>query len=222
MKITTDSCVFGAWAADRINHSELIINNFLDIGTGSGLLSLMVAQKNKLRIDSVEIDKEAAGQAKENIAASPWHEFIKVHHLNILSMNVPLKYDVIVCNPPFYENELASDQPQKNIAHHSEELTIGQVLKFISVNLAENGLFFLLIPYKRDEEIKLLMQQNALYPLEFVILKQSVKHAPFRIIIKGTNKKSEIFNTQTLSIWDEKQKYTEDFVKLMKDYYLYL
>ena len=106
--------------------------------------------------------------------------------------------------------------------HHSEELTIGQVLKFISVNLAENGLFFLLIPCKRDEEIKLLMQQNALYPLEFVILKQSVKHAPFRIIIKGTNKKLEIFNTQTLSIWDEKQKYTEDFVKLMKDYYLYL
>ena len=222
MKVTTDSCAFGAWAAEEIQESKSKIERILDIGAGSGLLSLMIAQKNDAVIDAVEIDEEAAIQAKENIAASPWQKKIQVHSTNILDFQPAEKYDAIICNPPFYESELASNQQQKNIAHHSEALSLAQVLAAVKQHLHVGGIFFVLSPFKRSEEIKQLVQQNGLYLLESVILKQSLKHQPFRMMIMGTNKKSSVTNTHTISVWDQHQQYTENFIRLLKDYYLYL
>jgi tRNA1Val (adenine37-N6)-methyltransferase len=222
MKVTTDSCVFGAWAAEKMQQSKLKIKNVLDIGSGSGLLSLMLAQKNTARIDAVEIDAECAKQAKENIGVSPWQEMIDVHEANILTFQSLHRYDVVICNPPFYENELASVKQQKNIAHHSEELKISQVLASISKHMNDNAWFFLLIPYKRSNEVGEIIRQNGLFMIESVILKQSVNHEPFRIMIMGANEKTDSANTQVLSIWNEERQYTEGFVSLLKDYYLYL
>jgi len=222
MKVTTDSCFFGAWASEQIRNHQSEIRNALDIGTGTGLLSLMIAQKNTIEIDAVEIDEEASKQAGENIAASPWGERVKVHRSNILDLPPSQKFDAIICNPPFYENELNSDNRQKNIAHHSEELTIQEVIQIIAKHLEANGLFFLLYPYKRDEEIKKLLNQQQLFPTKSVILKQSVKHQPFRMITTGSPLKNGIEEMETISIRDENQNYTEPFVGLLKDYYLYL
>lgn len=228
MKVTTDSCFFGAWAAEEIQKSKVKIKNLLDIGTGSGLLSLMVAQKNEVRIDAVEIDKEAATQAQENISSSPWQESIKVHNDNILLFQSSQKFDVIICNPPFYENELQSGKTEKNIAHHSEELMISQVVEIIAQHLTGDGLFFLLYPFKRNEEINKLFEQNELYPLQSVILKQSVKHQPFRMMTMGgrierETERERIKSMETIiSIRDEHQQYTKDVVNLLSDYYLYL
>jgi tRNA1Val (adenine37-N6)-methyltransferase len=227
MKVTTDSCVFGAWAADEIQKSKVKIQNLLDIGTGTGLLSLMIAQKNDLEIEAVEIDEEAAMQARENVLSSPWDERLEVHHDNILLFQSDQKFDVIISNPPFYENELQSGKAEKNIAHHSEELLISQVVQLIAQHLNEKGIFFLLYPYKRQDEINKLFQINELYPLRSVILKQSVKHQPFRIMTMGTKsevagKRESSFRDITMSIRDENQQYTEPFVSLLKDYYLYL
>lgn len=233
MKVTTDSCVFGAWAAEEIQNfirchrfaggaAQFSIQNILDIGAGSGLLSLMIAQQNEVQIDAVEIDKEAAAQAQENISSSPWNERIRVHHDNILLFQPAQKFDAIICNPPFYENELASGNPGKNIAHHSEELLLSQVMQIISNHLNENGLFFLLYPFKRREEAMQLLHQNGLYPLQSVILKQSVNHQPFRMMTMGTNKETAPLPDAIISIWDENRQYTEPFVDLLKDYYLHL
>lgn len=222
MKVTTDSCFFGAWAAEEIRSEELKIKNVLDIGTGTGLLSLMIAQKNDVEIDAVEIDREASQQAKENVEASPWKERIHIFNEDIRSFQPAKKYDCIISNPPFYENELASEVQTKNIAHHSEQLTIAEVLRIIKAHLSEDGIFFLMYPFKRNKEIEQLLTENELFLLDSVILSQSVKHSPFRVLIKGTSKKEISTSTESISIWDEHQQYTKPFVDLLKGYYLYL
>jgi len=222
MKVTTDSCFFGAWAAKKMENSEWRMENLLDIGTGTGLLSLMIAQKNEINIDAVEIDKEASQQAKENVQASPWRNRIHVFNEDILSFQADKKYDCITSNPPFYENELSSGVQKKNIAHHSEQLTISDVLRTIKTHLKEDGIFFLMYPFKREKEIEQLLQQNELYVVNSVILSQSVNHSPFRMIVKGTNRKTTAETSDAVSIWNEHQQYTKPFLDLLKDYYLYL
>lgn len=222
MKVTTDSCFFGAWAASEIQKSKIQIQNVLDIGAGTGLLSLMIAQKNNVCFDAVEIDAEAAHQAKENICSSPWLEKIKVYNQNILGFHSEHKYDCIICNPPFYENELVSAEQKKNIAHHSSDITISQVLNEIKKNLKEEGTFFLMYPAKREKEVNSLFDKNNFYFLKKIILKQSVNHSAFRIITMATKQNLNQAETLEISIWNEKQQYTKEFIDLLKDYYLYL
>ena len=106
MKVCTDSCLFGAWIAAKIAKRYLDPKRILDIGTGTGLLSLLLAQKTDARIDAVEIAGEAFNQSKENFSASPWSEKITAYHADIKSWNAPSKYDLLICNPPFFENDL--------------------------------------------------------------------------------------------------------------------
>lgn len=222
MKVTTDSCFFGAWAAREMENGEWKMENVLDIGTGTGLLSLMVAQTINAQIDGVEIDKDAAEQAKENIRSSLWPDRIKIFNENILSWQPTKKYDCIICNPPFYENELASVHEKKNLAHHSSQLTISQVLEIIKCNLKSDGVFFLLYPFKRKEEIEKLVRLNDLYVGKQVVLRQSSNHPPFRVVIMGANWQPDKIISIETSIWNDRQQYTEEFVELLKDYYLYL
>ncbi|MGZ3882139.1 MAG: tRNA1(Val) (adenine(37)-N6)-methyltransferase, partial [Flavisolibacter sp.] len=222
MKVTTDSCVFGAWVARELAREETRTKRLLDIGSGTGLLSMMIAQKNEVEIDAVEIDNEAAVQSKENITSSPWKERIRVFNQDITLFKTDGKYDCIVCNPPFYENDLSSESKTKNTAHHSENLTLVEVVEFIAGNLNEGGTFFLMLPFKRREELKRLVEQNRLHLNTVLALRQSLKHGPFRILVRGSNSRTDTRNEIAVSIWDEDQQYTDWFVELLKDYYLYL
>jgi len=222
MKVTTDSCFFGAWIAEAIRNSELKVGSILDIGTGTGLLSLMVAQKNAIRIDAVEIDIDAATQAKENINGSPWSKSIQVFNEDVLMFWPNKKYDCIICNPPFYENELTSGHAKKNIAHHSSQLTISQALNITKNNLNAGGLFFLMYPFKREQEIDQLLLENKLYIVKSVSLKQSLRHPPFRTMIMGTTTQTDPESRLTVAVWNEGQQYTDQFRNFLKDYYLYL
>jgi tRNA1Val (adenine37-N6)-methyltransferase len=222
MKVTTDACLFGAWCADILKNSYLVVNNLLDIGTGTGLLSLMIGQKNDLLIDAVEIDQEAAQQARENVSASPWNDRINIINDDILEFNPGKQYDVIISNPPFYENELTSQKLKKNIAHHSHYLSISQVTEIIKNNLNNNGLFFLLLPFKRTTEVEILLREQELHLLQKLIVRQSVNHSPFRSLIMGSKEIHSALQVSELSIWDQHQQYTLEFTALLKDYYLNL
>jgi tRNA1Val (adenine37-N6)-methyltransferase len=224
MKVTTDACLFGAWVVNEINNEKLIINNCLDIGTGTGLLSLMLAQKNpKVEIIGVEIDEDAEKQAQENINASPWKDRIDVLEGDVKDHDFPGKFDLIISNPPFYEKELRSENQKKNLAHHSENLTLEELLVIIKKYLKANGLFFLLLPYKRNDEVKKLLKGNELNISKILFVRQSVKHDYFRIFIKGNlNAEEKETEFDELSIRDDKQQYTNEFVSLLKDYYLHL
>ena len=223
MKVTTDACLFGAWCAEEIMHSTFPVKNVLDIGAGTGLLSLIIAQKNNMAtIDAVEIEKEAAAQASKNIAASPWQDQIHLHTMDIRCFHPALKYDCIISNPPFYENELISVDSKKNVAHHSTHLELEPLLHFIKNNLTSTGTFYLLLPYKRKKEVENLCKKKELYIHKLVLVRQSVAHSYFRILIAGSIVKQPETETSELSVWNEQQQYTPEFVHLLKDYYLYL
>lgn len=229
MKVTTDGCLFGAWAASQINSQPFgrlrtKINNLLDIGTGTGLLSLMIAQKNDIQIDAIELDKEAFKQASENINASPWTERIDIFNGDIRDFKFAKKYDAIICNPPFYENELKGDNSKKNIACHNDGLLFIELINIIKKNLTPEGSFFLLLPFKRNEEIRKLLTENDLAITQLIFARPSIKHNFIRIIAEGkikTNYTAEI-KIDEISIKNENNQFTNDFTYLLKDYYLYL
>jgi tRNA1Val (adenine37-N6)-methyltransferase len=224
MKVTTDACLFGAWVANEVESEKLKVESVLDIGAGTGLLTLMLAQNNpEAKILAIEIDKDAAAQAETNINASLWKNQIEILEADVKAFSFPEKFDLIISNPPFYEKELRSETDGKNIAHHSENLTLKELLNIIKSNSKPDGNFFLLLPYKRNEEIKKLLKHHQLHISKMIFVRQSVKHDYFRIFLKGnlsiTEKETEF---DEMSIWDEQQQYTNEFVDLLKDYYLHL
>ena len=224
MKVTTDACLFGAWVAEEVRSGEPGVRSSLDIGTGTGLLALMLAQKNfETKILAIEIDKDAAEQATNNIDSSLWKGKVDILETNVKEFSFPEKFDLIISNPPFYEKELRSDADKKNIAHHSENLTLKELLGIIKDNLNTTGSFFLLLPYKRNDEIKKLFKDHQLHVSKMIFVRQSVKHDYFRIFIKGNlNAEEKGTEFDEISIRDDKQQYTNEFVMLLKDYYLHL
>lgn len=225
MKVTTDACLFGAVVADDIERSSGPgVKHILDIGTGTGLLSLMIAQKSEGEIDAIEIDKDAAIQAGENIIASAWEKRIRILNEDVKTFVAPHQYDLVISNPPFYENELISGNAKKNIALHHHGLLLDELLAFIKKSLSPAGIFYLLVPFKRNTEIETIITKYAFTIIEKIFIRQSTNHNYFRIILKG---KFAFFPnpkpiSNELSICDAKNQYTTEFVTLLKDYYLHL
>jgi tRNA1Val (adenine37-N6)-methyltransferase len=228
MKVTTDACLFGSRVAKEIENkipaaTGTAVKTILDIGTGTGLLSLLIAQNNAGSIiDGIEIDKDAGEQAKENIAVSSWSNRITILCGDARQFPFDKKYDVIISNPPFYENELQSENEKKNIAQHSEGLLLDDLLQIIKTNLAGTGIFFLLLPSKRKDEIELLLKKNDLFVLKKILVRQSVNHNYSRIMIAGNMNAGIQTEENEIFIKNNQQQYTPEFVQLLKDYYLHL
>ena len=224
MKVTTDACVFGGWAAEEVKSQKSKVKSVLDVGSGTGLLSLMLAQKNSSHLDAIEIDNDAYEQGKENVAASPFAARLNMIKGDVKIFQFRKKYDVIVSNPPFYENEIRSADPKKNVAHHHSGLLLDELLSVIKTNLEATGIFYLLLPYKRTEEIKKTLFEKDLTILRLIFVRQSTKHDYFRIMLAGSLKGVDGIETaiDEISIWNDKQQYTAEVKELLKDYYLYL
>ena len=224
MKVTTDGCLFGAWVGKKIRGMKSEVRNIFDVGTGTGLLSLMIAQQTNTNIDAIEIDKETYEQAKENIAKSPWADRINVIHGDVKEFSGLMQYDIIISNPPFYENELKSGNNQKNKAHHDEGLLLEDLLTIIQQNLKPVGEFYLLLPYKRNDEIETCFTKNKLTITQKTLVKQSTQHSYFRILLSGkhSEKKKQTFITSEIAIRNKEEKYTPGFIDLLKEYYLHL
>lgn len=220
MKVTTDGCLFGAWVADQLAGKPA--QKALDIGTGTGLLSLMVAQKTAHSIDAVEIDTEAAAQAADNIAAAPWADRIRLHVKSFLDFKVKEAYDVIFSNPPFYESELISDKRTRNIAHHGEGLRLEALLTHAGTMLKEEGDLYLLLPSKREQEIDLLIRRAGLFILHKIMVCPTPAHLPIRLLLHIGKRKAADYATTMLYIRERNNEYSEAFIKLLHSYYLYL
>jgi tRNA1Val (adenine37-N6)-methyltransferase len=223
MKVTTDGCLFGAWVG-KVGSRESGdgSQSVLDIGTGTGLLSLMIAQKINAPIDTIEIDKDAFEQARDNIAASPWANQINLFYGDVREFDFGAQYEMIISNPPFYENELKSPDTKKNTAHH-EGLALNELLGVIKKNLGPGGTFYLLLPYKRSAEIDKLIFSNDLAIEQKTLVRQSPGKNYFRVMLSGGHKSgTEKINQDEICIRNEQQQYTKEFTALLKDYYLYL
>lgn len=219
MKVCTDSCLFGAWVAEKMERKFIEPQSILDIGTGTGLLSLMAAQKCEAKIDAIEIDKDSYLQAKGNFSASKWSPRLQILHADATMQVDEKKYDLIICNPPFYENDLTSSDRRKNIAKHHEALTLEDLIAIIQNKLSENGGFAVLLPFHRVEYFKQLATRNNFFVADELQVKQTSQHPCFRGFLSFTTKKVPHI-IQELIIKDKEGKYTAEFNYFLQDYYL--
>ncbi|MGC4235598.1 MAG: methyltransferase [Niabella sp.] len=217
MKVTTDSCLFGAWIANDINTTGTPLS-ILDIGSGSGLLSLMLAQQTPGKIDAIELQESDYHQSIQNISASPFYNRIQVFNTDARSFSYTKKYDSIISNPPFYESDLKSSVKGKNIAHHDDGLKLNELIPLIEKLLQPEGAFYLLLPAKRQEEIQVLITASCLSVNKVVFVRQTDNHTPFRIMLKGSFSKAGIANSEI--VIKKGDFYTDGFMRLLQPYYL--
>ena len=218
MKVTTDACIQGAWTPvlPRVKH-------VLDIGAGTGLLSLMLAQRAQdVVIDGVEFDENAAVQAKENVNVSQWKERIKIHEADARNYTAPVKYDLIISNPPFFNDSLLSDKERKNMARHTLSLTYSDLLKVLDANLAEDGYTSIMLPYPEYQKWQTLLAQNEWFELSRLCVKHT-NAAPVKRVVGLFSRKNVLtVDEQELVIMGDDNKYTSSFVELLSPFYLNL
>ncbi len=217
MKVCTDSCVFGAFV--EVAEAKCI----LDIGAGTGLLSLMVAQRSNARIEAVEINPEAQQQAKQNFAASPWAERLHLHPVSLqeFSKEEQPKYDVILSNPPFFLSSLKSPDAAHNTARHTGELLFEDIVIFTRERLSESGNLYLLLPPAEAVYFAKLAQASGLYLSDTLQIHTYHGGKCIRHIQTYTFKVPASPTIQDFFIREEdKVTYTHDFVKLLREYYL--
>lgn len=218
MKVCTDSCILGAWFAEKIPRYASI----LDVGSGTGLLMLMLAQKTVGPVDGIEIDLPAFTQLKENISASKWNDRMTAFPGDVRSWSFAEKYDFIIANPPFYEANLMSDSPGKNIAKHGRELNLEELIQVIERNLKPSGNFGVLLPFSRGDYFEELALRQHFYVMEKLHIRQTPDHDFFRTIIQFSLHDEGEPGIFEMSIQDEKKEYSPEFRELIKDYYLNL
>ena len=245
MKVCTDACLFGGWLAKK----EVILNasSILDIGTGTGLLSLMLAQakyKNDKtesinpqpisifsKITAIEIEIDAAKQAAENVLASPWRDQINIHPISLqaftlkqIDSNAEL-FDVIVTNPPFFEGDLISPNEKINVASHSTALPWVILVKRVASLLKDQGFYFVLIPSVRAYTMQKLCALQGLQLIEEITVLNKQGQLPFRSFLQfkkmEANSKAPIVRSNII-IKETNNEYTPAFIELLKDYYLHL
>ena len=219
MKVSLDACLFGALC--NVDDAQQI----LDIGTGTGLLSLMVAQRCQAKIDAVELDNNAAKQAQENIALSPFHDRITVHNKSIQQFtleNSQLTYDKIICNPPFFSQHLLSDDKQRNLARHNHSLSFKELCQSIHTLMNSHGEAWLLLPQHEHNHFHVNASDAGLYLIKrFNIFSRANKPSKLGIWVYTKNHQSTI--EKSLTIYQpNSQHYSPEFTSLMADYYLKL
>ncbi len=222
MKVCTDSCLFGAWVANYLSDKNKPVKHILDIGAGTGLLSLMLAQKCcEASIDAVEVNTLSAQQARNNFAECTWKQRLHVIEGDVQECKPQHKYDFIICNPPFYENDLLGEDELKNIAHHNAGLTLRELMTAIKTLLHDEGSFAILLPYHRTKECEMLANEKGYCLLQQTSVKQTPKHSFFRSLNLFSKRKQPLMQNE-ICIKDANENYTSDFAFLLKDYYLHL
>lgn len=214
MKVGTDGVLLGAWTP--IESAKRI----LDIGTGTGLVALMLAQRSDASfITALEIDKDAAAQAKENIDRSPWKDRIEVIESDFNHYHPSSKYDLIVSNPPYFVDSLESPDEKRNCARHNGSLTYKELVKGVAKLLSPQGIFTLVIPSSVAGYVKEVADQYALYPYRQLEVVTKANGKPKRTLISFSFERQACLTGHLLTEIARHQ-YSEEYIRLTKDFYL--
>jgi tRNA1Val (adenine37-N6)-methyltransferase len=217
MKIGTDGVLLGAW-------TPLINNpyNILDIGAGTGILSLMLAQRSSAeQIDAIEIDEEAYEQCVENFEASPWGDKLFCFHAGLDEfVDEPEdEYDLIISNPPFYTDDYKSDNVSRDLARFEDALPFKELIEAAALLLSDNGIFSVIIPYKEEERFVSMCKELDLFPLKITRVKGTPTSEIKRSLLAFCRmEQTPLINELVIEI--SRHNYTPEYIELTKDFYL--
>jgi len=217
MKVGIDGVLIGTWA-DATNAERI-----LDIGTGTGLIGLMMAQKNSAaQVDAIEIDPEAFQEAILNVQQSPWSSRI---HPELMSFQefadrTIRKYDLIVSNPPFFSNGEKAPLKSRTLARHSHSLPLDVLISGANGLLNENGKIALVLAFESLEEIKQLASSNNLYISRLCRVKPNPQKPDFRILVELVHSECITLEENLIIEFENHFDYTPEYKELTKDFYL--
>jgi len=217
MKVGTDGVLLGAWTTVENQPATI-----LDIGAGTGLLSLMLAQRSLAgTIDALEIDEDAYEQCVENFERSTWADRLFCYHagLDEFIAEIEEPYDLIISNPPFYTEAVSSGNHSRDAARQNQSLPFGELLEGVSKLLAKNGLFATIIPHKEETAFIRLAASFELYPKRILRVKGNPSAAIKRSLLEFSFAKKEVMEEE-LVIEIKRHKYTLAYQELTKDFYL--
>ncbi|MBL7717585.1 MAG: methyltransferase, partial [Flavipsychrobacter sp.] len=218
MKVSTDACIQGAWTPIAGDARYV-----LDIGAGTGLLSLMLAQRNSdIFIDAIELDKQAAQQAQENFSASPWATRMNAICGDIKGHPFSRKYDMVICNPPFFQNSLLGNNEERNNARHTITLSYNDLLIALDNVLDEKGFASVLLPPTEQEAWAYLLRQSGWRIHRRLFIKPKADSVPNRVVTICSKTMPEEVIDEQLVIYASQNEYTPGAADLLKPFYLKL
>jgi tRNA1Val (adenine37-N6)-methyltransferase len=216
MKVGTDGVLLGAWT-NLINTTYI-----LDIGTGTGVIALMLAQRAKQAIiDAVEIEQEAFEDATENIASSPWADRIRVHHHSIQDFNSTTQFDLIVSNPPFFQNSFKPPDAKRGVARHTQHLTFPELLNTVKKFLAPSGKLSIILPYTEGLEFITLASTYRFHCSRKWSFRTRAEKPIERWLLEFSNMKVVPEEGEIL-LYKNEDEWSDGYKELTRDFYLKL
>lgn len=214
MKVGTDGVLLGAWSSVS---NQL---NILDIGTGTGLIALMLAQRNaRANIHAIEIEKNAFEQAIVNFQNSPWSDRLTIDHTSLQEFKPNHQFDLIISNPPFFTEDYHSNYHDRNIARNSISLPFEKLLLFVSLYMTKKGSFEVVIPFSEESLFRSLANQFLLFPTHITRVKGSIDTPIKRSLIRFSFEEVDC-EIDELVIEKSRHVYTEAYINLTKEFYL--
>ena len=226
MKVGTDGVLLGAWAPITTNASHI-----LDIGTGTGLIALMIAQRlqsadDKLEIDAIDIDQSSIEQATENIANSPFARYITTHHTSLQDHNPKAKYDAIVCNPPYFVASLKCPDAARTQARHTDSLSFNDLLEHSARLLNSGGSLSVVLPVNEGNQLIELAPQYGFSLTYLTEVHPTPTAPPKRLLLQFVmqnsqlNHSSLLISHSSLTIEIARHQYTPEYIALTREFYL--
>ena len=223
MKIGTDGVLLGAWTT--IEHHP---KNILDIGSGTGIIALQLAQRTTqdhkshiTAIDAIEINPNAFEQCVENFETSPWPDLLFCYHSSLeeFTNEIDETYDLIVSNPPYHQNSLTSSNKDRSLARSNQAMPFDELLRSVSQLLSNEGVFSVIIPYTEEDSIIDRASRNSLFPLRICRVKGHEQARIKRSMIEFSKKVQEV-EFKDLIIEHARHEYTNEYIELVRDFYL--
>ncbi|MBL6662518.1 MAG: methyltransferase [Flavobacteriales bacterium] len=217
MKVGTDGVLLGAWTKPSSYPHQI-----LDIGTGTGLVAIMLAQRfTRSQIHAIEIDQASAEEALFNAQSSPWSERLNISHCALQNYNPSIKYDLIVSNPPYFRNTTPSQNLARATARNNDNLSLEYLVEKSHKLLNENGELDLIIPSNEFATIQSLAEKFNFYINKLCWVRGN-HQSPIKRLLIALNKNKEILEEKNLTIEKSRHNYTQDYKNLCQDFYLKL
>ncbi len=214
MKVGTDGVLLGAWTTIKEG-------NVLDIGSGTGLIAIMIAQRSKTAIiDAVELETDACQEAKVNSENCNWSSRIAIHHTTIQDYYPPKKYDLIVSNPPFFINSTKATNSERNSARHTDGLPFIDLIEAVLRLLKSSGLFSLILPLLEAERFIDLAKEQELFLNKKWLVKPTSTKPVKRVLMEFSLTIQPVFHKELIIETATRHQYTKDYISLTKDFYL--